>query len=111
METRLARELDSMLIKSYVNLDCNQPYSSKVKTLFKRVLHYHKCDSKKQAELFAENYPSRLIIQWIDFLRYLLSVGTSMFTLSRILPESATGLILLNLVKASVNVHGLIRYY
>lgn len=37
METRLSRELDSMLVESYVNLDCNQLDSSKVVSLFKRV--------------------------------------------------------------------------
>jgi len=37
METRLSRELDSMLVESYVNLDCNQLDSSKVVELFKRV--------------------------------------------------------------------------
>lgn len=37
METRLTRELDSMLVESYVNLDCNQLDSSKVVALFKRV--------------------------------------------------------------------------
>jgi hypothetical protein len=37
METRFSRALDSMLVESYVNLDCNQLDSSKVVALFKRV--------------------------------------------------------------------------
>jgi hypothetical protein len=37
METRLIRELDTMLIQSYVKLDCNQLYSSKVQSLFQDV--------------------------------------------------------------------------
>ena len=37
METRLSRELDSMLVESYLNLDCSQLDSTKVVELFKRV--------------------------------------------------------------------------
>jgi len=40
METRLTRELDSMLVESYVNLDCSQLDSTKVVSLFKRVHNY-----------------------------------------------------------------------
>ncbi len=39
MQTRFSRELGSMLIGSYVNLDCDQINSSKVKSLFNRVYH------------------------------------------------------------------------
>lgn len=54
METRLTRELDSMLVESYVNLDCNQLDSSKVVARFKRVY------SKKTALTVGREFCSTL---------------------------------------------------
>jgi len=41
LETRFVRELDSILLQSYLRLDCKQLESKRVKYLFERVIHLY----------------------------------------------------------------------
>lgn len=84
-----------------VNLRHNFPRYSN----YRRMLRFY------QAKHFVNQSPSSLVIQWLDFIRYFLTIASSTYTLSRLMSKNATQLLLLNGVKLGTNVYRLITIY
>jgi hypothetical protein len=109
LERRLGQVLDTQLIEAYLKLDADQLASRKVRGIFTKVILPPTI--LIQAKDFAARNPSNLIITWLDSIRYILTIATSSFTLSRLMSQNARNLILLSTIKVFANLYRLAEAY